>query len=99
MFPDFITLFIHNQTTCEAIPVSENSSFIFTVYVKSVPLFHFNLLYVVLHMAAKKFSKPNSKNGEIGHFNLESCLTNLELQLHCTAEFISKALKDLFFVC
>ena len=32
-----------------------NSSFIFTVFVKSVPFYHFKLAYVVLHMAVKEF--------------------------------------------
>ena len=63
---------------------------------KSVPLYHFNLAFVVLHMIVKNLQKPTSKNGEIGRFNLESFLTSLENQLQCTAEFVSKALKDLF---
>ena len=58
------------QRTCEANPGGENSSFIFRACVKSVPLYHFKLAYVVLHMAVKEFSKPTSKNGEIGPFNL-----------------------------
>ena len=33
----------------------ENSSFNFTVFVKSVPLYQFKLAYVVLHMAVKEF--------------------------------------------
>ena len=33
----------------------ENSSFIFTICIKSVPLYHFKLGYVVLHMAVKEF--------------------------------------------
>ena len=41
--------------TCEANPVGENSSFISTVCVKSVPLDHFELAYIVLHMAVKEF--------------------------------------------
>ena len=40
--------------TCESNPAGENSSFIFTVCVKSVPLYHFKLTFVVLHMAAKE---------------------------------------------
>ena len=39
------------QRTCEANAAGENSSFIFTVCVKSVPRYHFKLSYVVLHMA------------------------------------------------
>ena len=39
--------------------------------VKSVPLYHFRLAYVVLWLF-KNFSKYASKNGEIGSFNLES---------------------------
>ena len=61
------------QMTCEANPVGENSSFIFTVCVKSVPLHHFKLAYVALHMAVKECFKAmnyNSENGEIGYFNL-----------------------------
>ena len=45
------------------------------------------------------FSKPTSKTGDIGHFNLlDSFLTNFENQLQCTAEFVLNALKQLFFV-
>ena len=39
---------------CEANSEGENSSFIFTVCVKYVPLYHFKLAFVVLHMAVKK---------------------------------------------
>ena len=42
----------------------------------------------------KNFSGNTYKNGEIG----ESFLTNRENQLQCTAEFVPKVLKDLFFV-
>ena len=42
------------QSTCEANPVGENSSFIFTVRVKSVPLYHFKLAFVALHIAVKE---------------------------------------------
>ena len=57
---------------CEANPAGENSTFISTVCVKSVPLYHFKLAYVVLHLAVKELSKPTFNNGEIGRFNLES---------------------------
>ena len=40
---------------CEANQAGENSSFIFTVCAKSVPLYHFELAYVVLHVAVKEF--------------------------------------------
>ena len=40
---------------CEANPAGENSSFIFTACVKSVPLYCFWLCCVVLHMAVKEF--------------------------------------------
>ena len=33
----------------------ENSSFIFTICVKSVPFYHFKLAYVVLHKAVEEF--------------------------------------------
>ena len=43
------------KKTCKANPAGKNSSFTFTVSVKSVPLYHFKLAYVVLHMAVKEF--------------------------------------------
>ena len=43
------------ERTCQVNPVGENSSFIFAVCVKSVPLYHFKLDYLVLHMTAKEF--------------------------------------------
>ena len=43
------------KRTCERNAVGENSSFIFTVCVKSVSLYHFKLAYVDLHMAVKEF--------------------------------------------
>ena len=41
--------------TCEANSVGENSSFISPCCIKSVSLYHFKLLYVVLHMTLKEF--------------------------------------------
>ena len=41
--------------TCKTNPAGENSSFVFTVCVKFVPLYHFKLGYVVLHMVVKEF--------------------------------------------
>ena len=38
----------------------------FLVCVRSVPHYHFKLAYVILQMIVKEFSKPTSKNGEIG---------------------------------
>ena len=43
------------ERTCEVNAACENSSFIFTVCVKSVPRYHFKLAYVVLQMAVKEF--------------------------------------------
>ena len=43
------------EKTCEANAAGENSSFVFTVCVKSVSLYQFKLTYVVLHMAVKAF--------------------------------------------
>ena len=43
------------QKTCEANAAGENSLFIFTVYVKFVPFYHFKLDFVVLHMAVTEF--------------------------------------------
>ena len=45
----------HAERTCLANQAGENSSFIFTVCVKSVPRYHFKLAYVVLQMAVKEF--------------------------------------------
>ena len=42
------------QRTCEANQAGKNSSFIFTVCVKSVPCHRFNLAYVILQMAVKE---------------------------------------------
>ena len=40
-------MFLHEiQRTCEANPEGENRSFIFTVGVRSVPSYHFKLVYV-----------------------------------------------------
>ena len=46
---------VRAKRTCEANPAGENRSFIFTVYVKSVPLYHVKLDYLVLYMGAKEF--------------------------------------------
>ena len=42
------------QRTCETDAADENSSFIFTVCVRFVPLYHLKLAYVVLHMVLKR---------------------------------------------
>ena len=46
---------LSRQETCGAYAAGENSSFIFTVCVKSVSLYHFKLACIVLHMAIKEF--------------------------------------------
>ena len=54
--PNYITCISHKwklYRACEAYPAGENSSFIFTICVKSVPRYHFKLAYV--HMAVKDF--------------------------------------------
>ena len=48
-----------HQKTCEANAAVANSSFSFTVCIKSVPLNHFKLAYAVQHIAAKKFFKTH----------------------------------------
>ena len=47
------------ERTCEANQAGENSSFIFTVCVKSVPRYHFKLACVVLQTAVKEFFKTH----------------------------------------
>ena len=75
------------QKTCEVNAAVENSSFIFTAYVKSVPLYHFKLAYVVIHMAvwlSKNFLIPIFKNVEMVHFHrsqLIVILADLEISL------------------
>ena len=51
------------KRTCEANAVGENSSFIFTVCVKSVPRYHFQLAYVVLQMAVEEFFETHFYEG------------------------------------
>ena len=77
------------QRACEANLAGENRSFIFTVYVKSVALYHFKLTCVVLHMAVKEFFET------IGYVNLESHFWPT-LKINCSAEIVSKALKIYF---
>ena len=48
------------QRTCEANAMGENSSFIFTVCVKSVPFNHFKLASWFYIWLSKNFSKPTS---------------------------------------
>ena len=80
--------FFHKLTSkriCQANAAGENSSFILTVCVKSVPRYHLKLAYVVLQMVVKEFLKPTSKNGEIGGFNwsftYRVTLADLEMSL------------------
>ena len=83
------------KRTCEANPAGESSSFILAVFVKSVSLYHFKLAYVVLHMAVKEFfENPFLKIVKYSSFKNRVIFTDLENQLQCTAEFVSKALKD-----
>ena len=49
------------QRTCEPNAAGENSSFIFTVRVKSVPLCHFKFANVVLHMPVKECFETHLK--------------------------------------
>ena len=46
---------------CEADTMRENSRLVFPVGVNPVPLCHFKLAYVVLHMAVKEFCNPPPK--------------------------------------
>ena len=70
--------------------IAHSSSFMFTVCFKSVPFYHFKLAFVVLHMAVEEFFETHFQNWRNRQFNLESFLTNLENQLRCTAEFVSR---------
>ena len=49
------TKILSKKSTGAANAAGEDSSFTFTVCVKSVPLDHFKLAYVILHMAVKEF--------------------------------------------
>ena len=63
-------------------PVQCERLLIFRVRVKSVSLYHSKFACLALHIAVKEFSKPTSKNGEIGRFNraliIESFLVTLK---------------------
>ena len=48
-------IFENCQRTCEVNRMGENSSFIFTCYVKNVPVYDFKLVRVVLHPSVKDF--------------------------------------------
>ena len=63
------TILLYAKKICQADAAGENSSFIFTVCVKSVPRYHLKLALVVLQMAVEEFLKLTSKNGETGGFN------------------------------
>ena len=54
-FPEKSPIKDSPRTGKKANPASENSSLIFTVCVKSVQLYRFKLVYVVLRMAVKEF--------------------------------------------
>ena len=43
--------------TCQVNAMGENSSFIFTCYVKTVPVYNFKLGWVVPHPSVKEFFK------------------------------------------
>ena len=45
------------RRTCEVDKMGENSSFIFTCYVKTIPVYSFKLVWVVLHPSVKDFFK------------------------------------------
>ena len=45
------------ERTCEVNRMGENSSFIFTCYVKTVSIYDFKLVLVVLHPPVKEFFK------------------------------------------
>ena len=50
-----VSVSVQLKRTSEANAMGENSSFIFTVRVKSVPHYPLKLAYVVLQMAVKEF--------------------------------------------
>ena len=93
------------ERTCEANPAGENSSFIFTVCVKSVSLCHFKHAYdsclcSSTYSCQRFVLKPISKNGEICHFKFWShfwqtlkiscsVLPNSYPKLYITAENMS----------
>ena len=46
---------ISRKRTCEVNRMGENSSFIFICYVKTVPVYDFKLVWVVLQSSVKQF--------------------------------------------
>ena len=53
-----------SQRTCEVNRMGENGSFILTCYMKTVPVYDFILVWVVLHPPVKEFFKTTSQQEE-----------------------------------
>ena len=88
------------ERACDANLAGENNSFIFTFNVQTVPPYHFQLVFVVLHLTVKEFFVTQSQNWRNGRFlNLQSFSTNhaydswFHLQLNCRPSLEN----DLFF--
>ena len=78
---------------------SENDSFIFTCNVQTVPPYHFQLVFVVLHPTVKEFFVTQSQNWTNGHFlNLQSFSTNHDSWFQHTAELSSITWKRFVFL-
>ena len=46
-----------SQRTCEVNRTGENGFFILTCYIKTVPVYDFKLVWVILHLPVKEFFK------------------------------------------
>ena len=60
--------------------MGENSSFIFACYIKTVPLYDFKLVCVVLHPSSKNFSKECTNESKIAMLH-RVVLIELEISL------------------
>ena len=56
------------KRTCEVNTMDESSSLIFTCYVKTVPVYYFKLVWVVLHRSVKEFFERFSNKSKITMF-------------------------------
>ena len=68
------------QRTCEVNRMGENRSFILTCYMKTVSVYDFKLVWVILHLPVKEFSKLFTNKRKITMFCSKSFQLTLKFQ-------------------
>ena len=63
---------VRYQRTCEVNRMGENSSFIFTCCVKTVPVYDFKLVWAVLDPSFKEYFKPLTDKSKLAMFYSQS---------------------------